>query len=296
MDTLQKEIISELRKQFVKMGFLSDKSDGRICIGLSGGIDSTTIGLVADHLGLEVNAISYKRKDFESSDYNQAKKTCEILGWKFHTVVLKEENPKDVFLSMIKDYNCKRKTEIECLYPYLPIFETAIDLGFEKLMVGFNTSPDNRKTATKCRQNPGAYWNDIIKRTETYREVPTITKTNGNPLLSYACRKLYEVGKQKGIRVVAPMWGKKYNTLFQKRNLTPNDMNKGYNKSYLKLCFPEQIEKIGMTKTKQMMLQKGGGIESFFEPIIYDKEINFKDYKTDNVTSCLTKLSLLWGK
>ena len=87
-----------------------------------------------------------------------------------------------------------------------------------------------------------------------------------------------------------------YNTLFQKRNLTPNDMNKGYNKSYLKLCFPEQIEKIGMTKTKQMMLQKGGGIESFFEPIIYDKEINFKDYKTDNVTSCLTKLSLLWGK
>ena len=292
MDDLQTQMVREIRAQFVKMGYLSKNHDGRICIGLSGGVDSTLIGLVADYLGLDVHAISFEVSGFPSTDFEQAKKTSKILGWKFHGVKLRKQNPSKVFMEMTQKYGCNRKTEIECLYPYLPIFDKAKALGFDKLMVGFNITASSRKQAIKLRKDPKKFWEDVVAMSETYR----LPKTNKTPRISNACSKLYQVGKKKGIRVVAPMFGKKYNTLFLDRLLTQKEMNKPYQKSFMKNCFPEKFDAIGMTKTRNLMLQKGGRIEEFFEPVIYDPDINYKNYKTADVTKCLTFLAQLHGK
>ena len=289
LDKLQQDIIKEIRSQFVKMSYLSKSSDGRVCIGLSGGVDSTLIGLVGQHIGLEVVAISYEREGHISPDMKQAEKTCKILGWELHKVTLPKDDPKKVFLSMVNDYQCQRKTEIECLYPYLPIFDKAKELGFDKLMVGFNTTPDGRKDSIKIGKDPSVYWSDIVSRSELYRE----PSTNKTPRISNACTKLYEIGKKKDIRVVAPMFGGKYNSLFLELGLTTKQMNTPHQKSFLKKCFPDEFEKIGMTKTKNLNLQKGGGMEEFFEPIIHDPEINFRDYKIDTVTNVLSRLAKL---
>ncbi len=292
IENLQIQMVREIRAQFVKMGYLSNNHDGRICIGLSGGVDSTLIALVAHHLGLKVHAISYERSGYPNPDFTQAKKTSKIMGWKFHGIKLRKRNPSRVFIEMTQKYGCSRKTEIECLYPYISIFDKASNLGFDKLMVGFNTTPDGRKDSIAIRKDPKKYWSDIVSRADTYRLAPS----NKTPRISYACSKLYQVGKEKGIRVVAPMFGKKYNQIFLDRSLTPSEMNRPYQKSFLKNCFPEEFQLLGMTRTKNLNLQKGGGMTEFFEPIIHDPKINVHGYKTSDVTKCLVKLAEFWAK
>ena len=92
-------------------------------------------------------------------------------------------------------------------------------------MIGFNTTADNRKTAIRLRKNPKEYWYEIVNKCRGGIQGQTISR---------ASTKLYEIGKKKGIRVVAPMLGAKYNTIFMKRELTIKEMNKPYQKSFLK--------------------------------------------------------------
>ena len=281
---LQDEIKKEIRNQFVKMGFLSEKNkDKKICICLSGGVDSTILGLVATHMKLNVVAVTYYREGFESSDLNQAKITCEKMGWEHHIVKLpKSDNPKEIFMSMIQDYGCEKKTEVEILYPMSKVFKKVKSLGFDKVVIGHNSTPDNRKSSEKIQNDSQAYWNQFVEQKDN---------------VSFASSRMYVVGlREFGVRNIAPMLGKKYNQIFLDRNLKTKDLNKTSQKSFLKDCFPDEFEKIGMMKTRNMSLQKGGGIEDFFAPIIYDKEINHKNYKTDDVTKCLVALANYYSK
>ena len=125
-------------------------------------------------------------------------------------------------------------------------------------------------------------------------------RMNGRRVLSLMtdaiCCLSIKIGKKKGIRVVAPMLGAKYNNVFYKRVLTLKEMNSPYQKSFLKKCFPEEFEKIGMTKTKQLSFQVGGRLEDFFAPIVHDPQINYKNYKTGDVKKTLQHLAILHYK
>ena len=68
-----------------------------ICLLLSGGADSTLVGLVADELGKKVHSISFRLNDQTSWDFQTAKSTSNSLGWSFHEVVVPTNDPKDRF-------------------------------------------------------------------------------------------------------------------------------------------------------------------------------------------------------
>ena len=284
LDKLQEDMIKEIRAQFVKMGFLSSNNKGqKVCICLSGGVDSTLIGLVGSHIGLNVVALSYHREGLEEGhDLIQSKKTCKIMGWEHHIVQLpKTDNPSSIFLEMIEKYKCKLKTEVEVLYPFIYLFEKCKELGFDKMMTGFCSTPDNRQNSISIRNNPKKYWEPFVK-----------TEIRNNPkIISKASVKVYDIGMEHfGVRVVSPLLGRKYNTIFYDRALSIKDLNTPYQKSFMKKCFPDEFEKLGMMKTKNLNLQKGGQIEDFFSPIVFDDEINFKEYKTDDIGKCLLSL------
>ena len=275
LNKLQQDIIDEIRKQYTKMGFLSQGSDGKIPILLSGGVDSTLCALVGWYIGLEPICISYEREGFYSRDCEQAEKTCKLLGWEFHKVVVPKENPREVFERLVYEYGVNKKTELEVLYPFLFLLDKIEELGFKKIVCGFNPSPDNRKHSIWNRTNAKDFWDYIVN----------------NNITSSASKKIVAVGKERDIIICCPMQGTDFKeTLY---GLSNEDMNKPYNKSFYKNCFPEKFEQIGMMKVKNEPLQKGGGMTDFFEPIIYDKEINFKDYKTNDVTKCLVSLTRL---
>ncbi len=257
------------------MGFLSATANNKLPIFLSGGVDSTLLGLMGWYLGLEPICISYEREGVYSRDCEQAEKTCKILGWEFHKVIIPKENPRDIFEKLVYEYGVNKKTELEVLYPFLSMFQKCKELGLDKIVCGFNPSPDNRKHAVWNKKNSKEFWDYIVN----------------NNITSDASKKIVAVAKEMGIIICCPLQGKTFKeTLY---GLSDNDMNKPYNKSFYKDCFPEKFEKIGMMKVKNEPLQKGGSMTDFFEPIIFDKEINFKNYKTDDVTKCLTSLTRL---
>ena len=234
-------------------------------------------GLVGRNMGLNPVCISYEREGFYSRDCEQAEKTCEIMGWEFHKVIIPTEDPKEVFKNLTYGYGVIKKTELEVLYPFLFLLDKVEELGFTKVVCGFNPSPDNRKHAVWNRKNSKEFWDYIVN----------------NNITSSGSKKTVSVAKERGIIVCCPMQGHDFkNTLF---GLSDKDMNKPYNKSFYKQCFSTEFEQVGMMKVKQEPLQKGGGMTEFFEPIIHDKEINFKNYQTKDVTKCLTALTRLHG-
>ena len=101
------------------MGFLSQTSNGKIPILLSGGVDSTLCVLIGWFIGLEPICISYEREGVYSRDCEQAEKTCKTLGWEFHKVIIPKENLREVFERLVYEYGVNKKTELEVLYPFL---------------------------------------------------------------------------------------------------------------------------------------------------------------------------------
>ena len=281
---LQEEIKNEIRNQFVKMGFLSDTNkDKSVCLALSGGVDSTLLGLVLHHMGLKVNAITYYREGYESKDLDQSKTTCQIMGWKLHLVKLpKKDDPIEIFFEMIRKYGCERKTEVEILYPMTRVFKKAKNLKFNKIVVGHNSTPDSRKNSVEIKNDSQRYWKKFVEQ-----------KSN----LSFASSRMYAVGMREfGVRNVAPMLGKTFNEIFLRRNLKIEDLNKPYQKSFVKDCYKDYFERLGMMKTRNQSLQKGGSIQDFFEPIIYNEEINHMHYQTSDVSKCLSSLIQYYSK
>ena len=86
--------------------------EDEICLLLSGGSDSTVVGLVANELGKKVHSISFQLEGQCSWDFQTAKNTSVQLGWTFHEVIVPSGNPKDDFFNLIHKHKCKKKTDI----------------------------------------------------------------------------------------------------------------------------------------------------------------------------------------
>ena len=222
MDDLQKNIIREITHQYRKMGFLA-KSNTRkeVPIFLSGGADSTLCALVAQSLGLKPVCVVFKRQGTESKDFDQALKTCDILGWKCHPVEVPDQDPKDVFLRLIREYGVNRKTELEVLYPFLFMLDKAKELGFEKIVCGFNPSPDSAAAERRNRKDPVEFWRWVVE----------------NNITSAASKKVVQVYKDAGIIVCCPLQGIEFKKTLV--GLTYADLNKPYNKSVYKIVSPK---------------------------------------------------------
>ena len=97
-------MITQQRSNKLKRNLQSQIKDdfpsNDVCLLLSGGADSTLLGLVAHSLGMQVHAISFERDGIPSWDCDRAKTTSEKMGWKFTKVKIPTENPKSIFFKI----------------------------------------------------------------------------------------------------------------------------------------------------------------------------------------------------
>ena len=276
MDELQENIIKQITNQYRKIGFLAESNVTKtLPIFLSGGVDSTLCALVAESLGLAPICFSYKREGVYSKDFEQAQKTCKVRGWEFHKVIVPEENPKEVFYRLVREYGVNRKTELEVLYPFLFMLDKVKTKKINRIVCGFNPSPDSNNKQRHNREDSKGFWKWVVE----------------NNVTSPASKKIVQVFKDDAVTLCCPLEGLDFKKVLV--GLSNSDMNKPYNKSFYKDCFPREFEALGMTKVRNVPLQKGGSMTDFFKPLIFDDEINFKRYKTNDATGCLTKLVAL---
>ena len=102
------KIIDKFRTFFERKISTLCKED-RVCILLSGGIDSTLMGLVSHHIGKKVVGVSYQIEKEENIDCVRSSNTSEIMGWEFHRVVVPTDKIEDWFFHLIYEQKCEKK-------------------------------------------------------------------------------------------------------------------------------------------------------------------------------------------
>lgn len=105
--------ISEIQKQIIGLD--------NIYISLSGGIDSSIIMFALLELKAKFKCITFRTEGYVSPDFRSAKKMCEVLGIEFVPLVLKTDLDSlyEGAKSVASVTGKKKKTIIECCYPYL---------------------------------------------------------------------------------------------------------------------------------------------------------------------------------
>lgn len=274
--TPQKKKIRRALESFVEKHLPDDE----VAVLLSGGADSTVVALCAHHLGRKVVAISFRLAGFKSWDFETARKTAKAMGWKFEEVVVPADEPSKYFRSLIEENGCRKKTEVEVLYPFLFILQRLQRLGFRKVLTGFSSPlPDSRQKSIDCQKDPEGFWQSLI----------------GKEFDSTATQKCFETARRGGVDLMQPL-----NQDAIKKALvgtTTKEVNSPYHKHHWKDLYREDFDRLGLLpKGLTPSLQTGGSIESFFERVLDDPEINPGGRKEGDAKRQLSALCLRWSK
>lgn len=102
----------------------NDLPKENITLALSSGVDSQAVFYAMLEAGIDFTVTSFTLDDRESKDFKTAKKTAEDHGIKFTPIYLPTniDNLKKETRIMINDYNCVKKTEVECCWCWYHLF------------------------------------------------------------------------------------------------------------------------------------------------------------------------------
>ena len=109
LDKIMTEIIGEIEDQDVAVLF-------------SGGIDSLTCAFAAERAGKTVHCYTFFVDGQHSADSKSAIEICEQLNWELTLVDVPVNNIKEDFLKLIRDYDCVKKTQVECTWGFMYLF------------------------------------------------------------------------------------------------------------------------------------------------------------------------------
>jgi len=109
-----------------------------ICVATSGGIDSSSVVMSALDAGKKVSIYSFSFWNKFSSDFRAAQKLSDEFDLRFVPVFLPTERDKivETVKHLIKKVGCKKKTAIECLFPFYFLVKQMKLLQDETLVTG----------------------------------------------------------------------------------------------------------------------------------------------------------------
>lgn len=93
-----------------------------VAVLLSAGTDSITCALAAHRLGKKVTGYSMYLDGQETTDSLGARKVAKEFGWDFVAVDVPVDNLAQDFITLVRNYNCKKKTQVECTFPFLYVY------------------------------------------------------------------------------------------------------------------------------------------------------------------------------
>ena len=253
--------------------------EDNVCILLSGGIDSTLLGLVCHHLGKNVTSISYQLDNETNIDCDRSEMISKTMGWDFHKVIVPTINYKDWFFHLIFNQKCRKKTELEILYPTIFMLNKVRDLGFEKVISGFgNPLVDGRDGMIEGRKD----WIGLVNRIDDSWSI------------SDGTQKCIDFGKSIGVKIELPLTYSEIPKLLKK--VTFEQIHFPHQKILWKRIYEDDINKLGMMKVKKISLQKGNGLPKLFPKVLNDPKINIPNYKKGNDIVRLGSLIKWWSK
>ena len=109
-------------KQIIKRVIEAQSKEDEVAVLLSGGVDSLSVAFAAHELGKKVHAYSFCLDTNSSYDSDKAAEVAQIFKWPFTLKVVPTDNLEEDFFKLAKEYDCKKKTHFECVFPFMYLY------------------------------------------------------------------------------------------------------------------------------------------------------------------------------
>lgn len=235
--------------------------DKDVAVLMSGGIDSLTCAFSAMRLGKKVHTYTMKVNGIDSGDSIASKEAAKIYGWDHNEINVPIDNIKEDFLKLINDYNCKKKTQVECAFPFLYVYPK-----IKQKYVLSGWAADGHYGLSKRAMIHFRY----PKRLFDNFRYDYFNKENIVGILQQ-----YKLAEENDLTFVAPyVYEHVYNYFITKDWDT---LNKPFQKYEVVKDYPEfkRLPKV----RKHENLQLCAGIPKYFEMLLNDKELNTRNRK-----------------
>ena len=245
---------------------------------LSAGIDSRCILFALLECGKKVHTYSFTLADRVSKDCRVAEEVSNVFGVEFTQVTLPTDLDilkKDV-LTLHNKYNCIKKTEYECVWPFLYAYPKVTES-----VVANGIRADSHFCISKRAR---LHFKDDL---DGYR-LECFNNPNGGQYLQHL-----QLAEENGTSICTPYRDKRMIEYFL--GTTYEQCNKPHQKQPILNSFPEYFEKYKVYPHTNFQLGDSG-ISSHFEKLL-TTEWNTRDYKSVvGIFNCINRGDLFNGK
>ena len=232
-----------------------ESTEDHVAVLLSAGTDSITCGLAAQRLGKKVTGYSMYINGKQTSDSLGAKDVAEHFGWDFVPVDVPVDNIEQDFFTLVNKYKCKKKTQVECTWPFLYVYPLITE---KEVLSG--VAADG--------------WYGVSKRANIhFKHTKELFDTFRNDYFGApnpaGVLQQRQLAEEHGMKLIAPYvdddvanWMMQHDWDF---------FNKPYQKAPIHEAFYEIKD---IKRRKHENLQLIAGIPDYFEKLLDNKEIN----------------------
>lgn len=234
--------------------------DDKVAILLSGGVDSNTLLFTANRLGKKVHGYSFHIEGQPSYDSLKAQEVCEKFNFQFTSVPVPTNNLENDFKILADKYQCKKKTQFECAFPFLYMYPVIK----EKYVLSGVAADGHYGLSKKAMIHYKHTKDKFDKFRKDYFGSP-------NPA---GIRQLEILSKEYNKVLSAPYLNKKIFDYFIQFDWD------GINRPYEKHLIRKQFSEFDQLKLKNHLnLQLVAGVDKVFETLLNNRVINFKNRK-----------------
>lgn len=234
-----------------------DKSipDNEISVLLSGGVDSQSVAFAAHRLGKKITAHTMYVDGNMSKDAKHAIDVADHFGWSIEVTDVPVDNLVDDFLKLIKKYKCKKKTQVECTFPFLYVYPKIE----ERTILSGWAADGYFGLSKRC----ALHFKEPKERFDEFRDeyfgAENVVGIN----------QQYMLAREYNKNFIAPYMNERVKKYMYQYDWF--EMNKPYQKHIVVEAFPEFKE---MNVRKHESLQLASGIPDHFEKLLDNRDIN----------------------
>lgn len=246
--------------------------DDVVALLLSGGIDSTSVGIALQKSGKTIHAYTYRLRGYPSRDTEKAIKIANHFGWHMTVIEVPTADVARDFMRLAVEHRCRKKTQFENAYPLLyvlsSITETEIWTGWNADDHYGNTKKDILHQERMIRAGASAVERkkefDAARCAQFERKVTdpeSRTWCYGRRLAEHFGKRLLDPYLDDALR--------EFFLRFDHETLSP------LKKPLVRAELAEQLR--GLPRgalTVGVRLQTGGSVDALFETLLRDPTIN----------------------
>jgi DNA-cytosine methyltransferase len=265
-------------------------SDQAVALLLSGGIDSTSVGIALQNVGKTVRAYTYRLRGYESSDLTKAIAIARHFGWHLTIITVPTADVARDFMRLAVEQRCRKKTQFENTFPLLYMLPRIAEA---EVWSGFNADDHYGNGNRFCREQhkmarEGVSPTERKNTFDAYRR--ECFEKLANPESGDTWWYAYRLAERCGKRLLDPYLDegiREYFFRFDHDQLSP------LGKPLIRQALASDLR--GLPKgslTCGVQLQTGGSVDALFETLLYDPAINRFDRKYKSVS----ELCQRWGR